>query len=183
MFHRTRRMLMRPPWPEDSRALHAGIADEAIVRNLATAPWPYLHEHAREFLQLPVEPGLPRFLLFEPNASGTRLVGSVGLGEHEGDVELGYWIARAHWGHGFATEAVLALLQIARTLGHTRLIASHFGDNPASGAVLRKAGFKPTGTSSMRYSKARGAEADGRDFTIDLTRTDIFCCESERRAA
>ena len=30
-----------------------------------------------------------------------------------GAVELGYWIARDHWNRGFATEAGLALLDIA----------------------------------------------------------------------
>ena len=40
MFHVTERLLLRPAWPEDAEALLGGIADEAIVRNLASAPWP-----------------------------------------------------------------------------------------------------------------------------------------------
>jgi len=40
MFHRSERLLLRPAWPEDWQAVHAAIADEGIVRNLATAPWP-----------------------------------------------------------------------------------------------------------------------------------------------
>jgi RimJ/RimL family protein N-acetyltransferase len=32
-------------------------------------------------------------------------------------------------------------MRIARTLGHRRLTAGHFTDNPASGRVLRKLGF------------------------------------------
>ena len=41
MFARTPRLLLRPGFPEDAPALVAAIADQAIVRNLATAPWPY----------------------------------------------------------------------------------------------------------------------------------------------
>ena len=41
MFARTERLLLRPGWAEDAPALAAAIADEMIVRNLATAPWPY----------------------------------------------------------------------------------------------------------------------------------------------
>ena len=41
MFARTKRLLLRPGWAEDAPALAAAIADEKIVRNLATAPWPY----------------------------------------------------------------------------------------------------------------------------------------------
>ena len=39
------------------------------------------------------------------------------------------------------------------------LVAGHFLDNPASGAVLRKLGFRPTGKVAQRYSVARGGEA------------------------
>ena len=41
MFARTPRLLLRPGWREDAPALFRAIADERIVRNLATAPWPY----------------------------------------------------------------------------------------------------------------------------------------------
>ncbi len=33
------------------------------------------------------------------------VIGCVGIDESDGGVELGYWIARQHWGHGYATEA------------------------------------------------------------------------------
>ena len=41
MFARTPRLLLRPGFPEDAPALTQAIGDEIIVRNLATAPWPY----------------------------------------------------------------------------------------------------------------------------------------------
>ena len=50
MFARTERLLLRPAWSEDAAALAAAIGDEAIVRNLATAPWPYALEHAESFI-------------------------------------------------------------------------------------------------------------------------------------
>src|SRR3546814_18335325 len=40
-----------------------------------------------------------------------------------------------------------------------KLSAGHFVDNPASGAVLRKLGFRSTGKVAQRYSLARGGEA------------------------
>ena len=43
MFARTPRLLLRPGFPEDAPALAGAIADQAIVRNLATVPWPYQH--------------------------------------------------------------------------------------------------------------------------------------------
>jgi RimJ/RimL family protein N-acetyltransferase len=164
MFHRSQRLFLRPAFPEDSGAILAGIGDEAIVRNLARAPWPYGIEDARNFAALPQDMRLPHFLVTLP---GVGVIGSAGLGEHEGEPELGYWIARAHWGQGYATEAAQAVLRIARTLGHTRVVAGHFVDNPASGKVLRKLGFRPTGRPGQRFSAARGERVDSVEYALD----------------
>ena len=88
-----------------------------------------------------------------------RFIGSVGLGVNDGEIELGYWIARDYWGRGYATEAARAVLKLAKTLGHRRISAGHFTDNPASGRVLTKVGFEPTGEVRSRFSLARGSEA------------------------
>ncbi len=161
MFARTSRLLLRPGWVEDAPALARAIADEAIVRNLSTAPWPFALRDAEAFLAAPRDPVLPAFLIFERTENEPVLVGSCGLGRRpSGAVELGYWIAREHWDRGFATEASEALLDIARALGLTRLEASYFVDNPASGRVLEKLGFVTTGMRAPRYSCARGRQTD-----------------------
>jgi RimJ/RimL family protein N-acetyltransferase len=168
MFHVTERLLLRPAWPEDAEAIFAGIADEGVVRNLASAPWPYRREDAESFVLREHDPAFPRFLI----TTQSRLLGCVGIdsaGESaEGAVELGYWIARPYWGRGFATEAVKGTIEIARLLGHTRLTAGHFTDNPASGRVLRKAGFRPTGQIARRHSCGRGEGAECVLFALDI---------------
>jgi RimJ/RimL family protein N-acetyltransferase len=164
VFHRSQRLLLRPIWPEDAQALFAGIADEGVVRNLARAPWPYEEHHAREFVALPIEPLNPRFLI--TRARDAALVGCIGIDQTDapGVIELGYWIARAHWGQGYATEAGSAVLGIARALGHDDVRASHFLDNPASGRVLRKLGFEPTGRVEERWSCGRGEPAQAVEY-------------------
>jgi RimJ/RimL family protein N-acetyltransferase len=171
MFTRTERLLLRPGWAEDAPALAAAIADERIVRNLATAPWPYQLRDAEAYLAQPRNPLLPSFLIFERTDGEPRLVGSCGLARRQsGSVELGYWIARPFWGRGLATEASAALVDIARALRLPRLQASHFIDNPASGRVLEKLGFEPLGITAPRMSCARGTEADARMFALELER-------------
>ena len=165
MFHRSERLFLRPAFPEDSGAILTAIGEEAVVRNLARAPWPYLHSDARAFAALPQDWRLPHFLVTIPS---TGVIGAAGMGEHEGQPELGYWIAREHWGRGYATEAAQAVLRIARTLGHRRVVAGHFTDNPASGKVLRKLGFVPTGRPSKRFSLARGGMVDSVEYAVDL---------------
>ena len=173
MFHVTERLLLRPAWPEDADALCNGIADHGVVRNLATAPWPYRPSDAREFIARAQDPMAPRFLMTLPGADGSRVIGAVGLGKTETGVELGYWIARPYWGRGYATEAARGVIEIARLLGHDGLEAGHFVDNPASGRVLRKLGFRPTGKVVPRFSCGRGEEADCVLLTLDLAQSDV----------
>ena len=166
MFHCTERLLLRPAWPEDWQAVHSGIADEGVVRNLARAPWPYSKDDARSFVELPVDPLFPRFLI--TRASDAALIGCIGIDMTGGQVELGYWIARAHWGRGYATEAGRGVIEVATTLGYGSLVASHFLDNPASGKVLLKLGFQPTGRIVDRHSCGRGEKAPTAEYALDL---------------
>ena len=160
MFARTERLLLRPGWQEDAPALTKAIGEEAVVRNLSKAPWPYAEDDARTFLIQSSEQVLPRFLIFARTGGAPRLVGGCGISPSPDDgLELGYWIARPYWGLGFATEAGRQLVRIARAMHLPRLTAGHFVDNPASGAVLRKLGFRPTGRVAQRYSAARGTTA------------------------
>jgi RimJ/RimL family protein N-acetyltransferase len=170
MFARTPRLLLRPGFPEDAPALALAIADEAIVRNLASAPWPYRMRDAEAFLASPRDPLLPSMLIFERTSAAPQLVGACGLGRRpSGAVEMGYWIARSHWGRGFATEASAALIEIARALGLPRLEASHFIDNPASARVLDKLGFESTGLIAPRMNCARGEEVPARLMRLRLS--------------
>lgn len=170
MFARTQRLLLRPGWGEDAGALFRSIADERVVRNLVRAPWPYEPRHAAEFLAREGTIQAPSFLIFRVGAMPPELVGGIGLDRTADDeAELGYWIAPAHWGQGYATEAGRAVIAIARdALRLPRLVSGHFLDNPASGRVLRKLGFRATGAVHARHSIGRGEDLPLADFELDL---------------
>lgn len=170
MFARTDRLLLRPGWAEDAPALARAIGDRTIVRNLANAPWPYTLADAEAFLAKPRDPILPNLLLFARTSGAPDLVGSCGLLRRggTGSIVLGYWIARAHWGRGYATEACRQLVEIARTIGLATIDSSHFIDNQASGRVLEKLGFRPLGVTAPKMSCARGAEVPARLMRLRL---------------
>jgi len=108
-------------------------------------------------------------LVFLRTDGAPQLVGAVGLARKEGEdqTELGYWIARPFWGRGIATEAARALIENGReSLRVKRFVAGHFTDNPASGQVLRKLGFRSTGRTRPRFSAGRGEEAACREFEL-----------------
>ena len=169
MFARTDRLLLRPSWPEDAGALYDAIADEAVVCNLARAPWPYTRDEAIRFASSENPQMFPNFMLMLRTDAAPQLIGACGLGERDGDAELGYWIARPFWGQGFAAEAARAVVGIARALGHKKLVAGHFADNPASGRVLRKVGFQPLGRIEQRYSAGRGQNVAAALYELPIS--------------
>jgi RimJ/RimL family protein N-acetyltransferase len=157
MFVRTQRLTLRPGWPEDAPALAAAIGHLAVVRNLARAPWPYSLAAAESFCAGFGDPLALNFLVHEHDGGAVRLVGGVAIGPlGEERHELGYWLTPAAWGRGLAGEAASAALAAARARGVRRVTSGHFADNPASGRVLRKLGFRDTGARTPLFSQARG---------------------------
>ena len=64
----------------------------------------------------------------------------------EDDAELGYWIARPYWNQGLCTEALRAMVAWCFNVkGFQVLWSDFFVDNPASGRVMEKCGFRDTG--------------------------------------
>lgn len=158
MFARTERLLLRPGWVEDAPALTEAFAREQVVTNLATAPWPYAIDDAVAYLGRDHKADEADLLIFQRTMGAPRLIGGIGLAVRGRDLQLGYWIVPSHWGLGFATEAGHAVVAMARdTLRIGRLVSGHFTDNPASGRVLDKLGFMPTGQ-ELRPSQARGGD-------------------------
>ena len=81
-------------------------------------------------------------------------IGAIGYGPscdcnlpaREGEPTVGYWVARPYWGRGICTEALgLMIRNILSDTDIASLISGHFIDNPASGRVMEKCGFIPTG--------------------------------------
>lgn len=169
MFARTPRLMLRPGWAEDAPALHAAIAHERVAMKLARLPWPYTRAHAEDWLATPQPHDAASLLVFDDPGGAPRLVGGIGVSPHpDGSHELGYWFTPAAWGRGYATEAGRAVLEMARhALGLRRLVSGHFVDNPASGRVLAKLGFRPTGR-EPRECLARGGSVECMTLERDL---------------
>lgn len=171
MFLRTERLFLRPAWLEDAPELTRAIGHEPVVRMLSRVPWPYREEHAREWIEAPRDPYLPSLLITLPGERG-RIAGVCGLHEDEGEIAVGYWLEPESWGRGYATEALRGVVALAHLAGHRRLVSRHALDNPASGRVLRKAGFRPTGRRGQIHSLGRGTQVEAPEYTLDLAEAD-----------
>lgn len=176
MFARTKRLTLRPGWAEDAPALTRAIAHEAVVMKLAQAPWPYALADAEWYLgsreTAPVTE-IACLILAHEGADQPRLVGGIGIHPSDDGPELGYWLTPDAWGRGYATEAGHAVIDMARhALGLTRLVSGHFVDNPASGHVLAKLGFIPTGRIEQRPCRARRTRVPCATYALDLAEED-----------
>ena len=74
--------------------------------------------------------------------------------ETEGSCSFAYLIGDEFWGKGFGTQALKAALQFAFCeMGLSFVEADHMAANPASGAVMRKAGMRYLRTEEGKYEK------------------------------
>jgi RimJ/RimL family protein N-acetyltransferase len=81
------------------------------------------------------------FLIFSKDADGL-LLGGTGLSFRTPvSAVTGYVLAQDAWGQGFATEALRAMVELARQTGVTRLEAECHAEHRASAHVLEKCGF------------------------------------------
>jgi RimJ/RimL family protein N-acetyltransferase len=169
MFARTKRLTLRPGWPEEAATLTHAIAHEAVAMKLARLPWPYTLDDAEAYLSVPRGPAEARFFILSHDGDYPRLIGGIGLHAIDaGAAELGYWLTPAAWGRGYATEAARAVIDMARhALPLRRVEASHHLDNPASRRVLEKIGFREVRREPL-YSLARGGDVDCAVLTLDL---------------
>jgi RimJ/RimL family protein N-acetyltransferase len=159
----TDRLHLRPPAGADAEAVVAICGDWEVARRLSRVPHPYGHADFRYFLE--------RVVVMEPTwaivlRETNELAGVMGLAPHQDgqSAELGYYIGRAHWGQGLATEAGQAIVRLGtEDIGYARLTSGYHADNPASGRVLAKLGFKAVGISN------RMCLAEGKDkASIDV---------------
>ena len=155
----TERLLLRPLMPQDAPALQRLAGRREIADTTISIPHPYSEAQAREWIAGTA--GLfaqGKAVVFGLQVKRTgNLVGGAGLRDIDAEhslAELGFWVAVEGWGHGYATEAVRAVLAFGfERLGLNRIYAHHMVRNPASGRVLSKVGMKPEGLLRQRVRK------------------------------
>ena len=173
----TDRLILRPPEMSDAAPMsrYAGDYDIACMTSLIPHPYP---KPAAEMWVLTRRAAWDKtenrnlVIQTRPGAGPGEMCGMAGI-FRRGDAapwEIGYWIAKPFWGRGFATEAGLALIAYARNeLQTDKVTAGHYEDNPASGRVLEKLGFRYTGGAKEHFSMARMGKANCLEMEMDLT--------------
>ena len=81
--------------------------------------------------------------------------------EMEGEREVGYWLGKAYWGKGIATQALTEYLSIVKTRPLMAYVVRH---NIGSRRVLEKCEFKVIGED--KYTNPAGVEVE--EFVLKL---------------
>jgi len=152
----TKRLALRAPRLEDAKTVAALANDRRIAENTARIPHPYRISDAQSFISGAAKTGEAVFLI----TRNRRAIGACGIMYHQDDdtPELGYWLGVDHWGKGYATEALHALIDYAfADLIHEALQAGARVTNPASRRVLEKCGFQWTGVGLYRISSIKSS--------------------------
>jgi ribosomal-protein-alanine N-acetyltransferase len=144
----TARLVLVRPAAADAQAIFERYAgDPAVTRYLS---WPthrsvddtrlFIEFSDSEWSRSPAGP----FLILSKRDG--RLLGATGLSfDGSGAATTGYVLATDAWGHGYATEALQAMVDLARSLGLSELGALCHPDHAPSIRVLEKCGFTPDG--------------------------------------
>jgi aminoglycoside 6'-N-acetyltransferase len=145
----TRRLLLRRFRPEDARRLAAYRSDPAVARYQSWTPPITLDEAAtlvREFAA--GDPRKPGWFQYAISRRGDdELIGDLGVRLHDNlmQAEIGYTIGRPYQGHGYATEALSAVVDHLFSHAIVRVSAECDARNIASATLLGRLGFTQEG--------------------------------------
>lgn len=92
-----------------------------------------------------------------------EVAGTIGSFHIDGELEVTYWVDRAHWGKGVASAALQLLL--AET-AERPVFGRAASDNAASLRVLERAGFRRVGV-DRGFAAGRGEEIEETILRLD----------------
>ncbi len=137
----TARLRLRGFQPEDAEALHPTMADADLMTWWSSAPHATLAETEDYFEPREGEKRWRSWAI--TRAPDDTAIGWVSVGERRPGVsEIGYMLAREHWGDGIAREGVSAVIDhLFAAEKHRRVFADTDPENMASRGLLERLGF------------------------------------------
>lgn len=140
----TTRLYLRQPIRADAAILYRQWLDPQIQQFLGGVVTPVVAKlRMTSLLEHWEHYGYGNWSIFERTSD--TLIGLAGLGHCESEVEISYRFFPEFWGHGYATEAAQASIEIAfEWLGMERLVGVTQQANAGSQRVLEKIGMRHT---------------------------------------
>jgi len=155
----TLRLRLRPLARSDISAIRMTAGKREVADTMISLPHPYRAIEAERYFdrqQAEREAGQSVTFAIEHLAQGffCGLIELRDIDREHSLGELSFWLAVEHWGKGYMSEGVQAVVRYGfEGLGLNRLYAYHMLRNPASGVVLARNGFKQEGLLRQRVRK------------------------------
>lgn len=138
---RTGRLVLRALSIDDAEALHPMFSD-VEANTYGTHPATTTIEESREQLAKRVADTTWRGWAITLKGDDTAIGNVACFEKRQGKVtEIGYMLRRDHWGNGYVTEAVAAMIDLLFSEGQRRIFADTDPDNAPSIAVVKRLGF------------------------------------------
>lgn len=140
------RLTIRPFRAEDARTFADYRSDPEVARYQDWAT-PFPVDAAARMIEEMTDPTAPGWFQYAVDRDGT-LIGDIGVNTHENllQADIGYTLAPAHQGQGYATEAVRRmLLHLFTDRGLHRVSAECDARNERSAKLLARLGFRREG--------------------------------------
>ena len=162
----TERLVLRAPRLGDAKTIAMLANDRRIAENTARIPHPYRLADAEDFIAAANHLANDTvFLITLRNGTPIGACGFTQIDRHP--PELGYWLGIKHWGKGYATEAVRAMIDHIFTDTDADAIQSAARvTNPPSRRVLEKCGFQWSGVGLCRI-RAIGSSVPVDRFRLE----------------
>ena len=150
MTLQTDRLTLRPWREDDAEALYRCASDPEVGPRAGWPPHRSVAESLEVIRTLFNSDHIWAIELKETGepvgCMGYYLYGESNIPIGEQDAEVGYWVARPCWNRGICTEALRRLIDYCfHEKGFDTLWCDYFPENPASGRVMEKCGFRDTG--------------------------------------
>lgn len=170
------RVVLRPLGFEVLAPLAAAANHPEVAAMTGRLPHPYSLSDGQEFLSLTRAAharGESLRFAIERRSDGLFL-GVIGLepvDDHPASLEVGYWLGRNHWGHGYAADALRLLATHAfDDLGVARLWANVLPENARSLALLGRSGFAcRSENATMPFPRLPAGHAVCQQWELDRT--------------
>lgn len=163
-------LLLRPPHIEDAADIAELANNYRVASMLSSMPHPYFVADARDFIEMASKTKPGDCVYAVTKAETGEFMGVCGLHFNPARFKLpfiGYWLGEPYWGHGYATQAARAMVDLFfKVTDGDALMISCRTDNHGSRRIIEKCGGRYWKRGS-EYNKTLGQMQEIDNYRIN----------------
>lgn len=168
----TERILLRKWQESDADALFKYASDPDVGPRAGWPPHKSIEE-SREIIKTVFNTDTMWAVVLKETGEAIGFAGYLPAGNSNlnipsNECEVGYWIGKPYWSMGICTEALKLVIDYCFNVkGFKALWGDYFPENPASGRVMEKCGFRDTGRETVCPNLEVGSDRPVRIMKLE----------------